>query len=98
MSEKYPFNCDFYFPDKDLYIEIQGHWSHGSHPYDPHNKVDLSIAQFWKDRHTRYYDNVLKVWTQSDPLKRETAKKNGLNWAEVFSCNLDDVVDVYNRF
>ena len=28
-SEKYPFECDFYIPELDLYIEYQGFWSHG---------------------------------------------------------------------
>lgn len=51
-----------------------------------------------KNKHTEYYDNAIRVWTVTDPLKRETAKKNGLNWVEVFSCKLDNVVKVYKSF
>jgi len=94
-SEKYPFACDFYFPDKDLYLEIQGNWTHGFHPYNPDNENDKMIAEGWKNKHTDYYDIAHEVWTKSDPLKRETAKKNGLNWVEVFSCKLEDVVNYY---
>ena len=33
-KERYPFNCDFYIPSIDLFIEYQGHPSHGIEPYD----------------------------------------------------------------
>ena len=36
-SELYPFNCDFYIKSLDLYIEIQGSWTHGDHPFDKNN-------------------------------------------------------------
>ena len=32
--QKYPFNCDFYIKSKDLFIEYQGHQTHGTKPYD----------------------------------------------------------------
>lgn len=95
-SEKYPFACDFYFPDKDLYLEIQGTWTHGGHPFDLDNQEDLSVVEFWKSKETEFYDNAIRVWTETDPLKRKTAKENGLNWAETFSCNIDDVIEVFN--
>lgn len=94
-SEKYPFACDFYFPDKDLYMEIQGTWTHGHHPFDPTNQSDIDIVTEWKNKNTKFYDNAINVWTVKDPLKRETAKKNNLNWTEVFSCDLNDVIGVY---
>lgn len=94
-SDKYPFACDFYFPDKDLYLEIQGNWTHGFHPYNPNDESDKMIVEGWRDKHTDYYDIAYDVWTKSDPLKRETAKKNNLNWIEVFSCDLDDIIKAY---
>ena len=98
MSKEYPFNCDFYFPNKDLYLEIQGYWSHGDHPFDPNNPDDIATVNFWKEKGTKQYLENIKVWAQRDPLKRETAKKNNLNWVEVFSCDLDEVVNVYKTF
>ena len=92
-SDKYPFNCDFYFPDKDLYLEIQGHWTHGKQPFDPNNQDDITYLNFMKSKNTKFYDNAIDVWTIRDPLKRSWAKDHKLNWVEVFSTNLDDILD-----
>lgn len=96
-SDKYPFKCDFYFPDKDLYLEIQGTWTHGGHPFDPANEEDIKIAKSWLNKHTDYYNIAHRVWTVDDPIKRETAKKNKLNWCEVFSNKLDDVIKIFKK-
>lgn len=98
MSKEYPFNCDFYFPDKDLYLEIQGNWTHGDHPFNPNNEDDILILNKWKNKHTKYYDNAIDVWTIADPLKRKTAFENNLKYIEVFSYKLNDVVNIYNSF
>jgi hypothetical protein len=96
-SDKYPFNCDFYFPGQDLYFEIQGSWTHGPEPYDVSNPDHQEILEEMMDKAStsEYYENAITVWTVKDPIKRETAKKNNLNWVEVFSCNLDEVIDSY---
>ena len=85
-SEKYPFCCDFYIPVLDLYIEYQGTWTHGGKPYEG-TKEDLQIIHTWENKHTRYYSYAIDVWTRRDPLKREIAKKNKLNWIEFFTMN-----------
>ena len=51
-SELYPFCCDFYFPDNDLYLEINAHWTHGYHPFDSTNKDDLLLLEQWKKKNT----------------------------------------------
>jgi len=38
------------------------------------------------------YDIAVKVWSKSDVLKRETARKNNLNYLEVFSMDVNDVI------
>lgn len=43
-SDKYPYCCDFYFPDKDFYLEIQGNWTHGHKPFE-NTKEDLEIVK-----------------------------------------------------
>lgn len=37
------FNCDFYIPSEDLFIELNYHWTHGKHPFniDDVNDYDL---------------------------------------------------------
>lgn len=44
-SDLYPFLCDFYIPELDLYIECQGTWVHGKKPFEPNNKSDLKILK-----------------------------------------------------
>ena len=84
-SEAYPFNCDFYIPSLDLYIECNYHWTHGFHPYDPNSIEDQKQLELWKSKSTKFYDNAINTWTIRDVNKRHTAKENNLNWIEFFS-------------
>ena len=90
-SELYPFNCDFYFPDSDLYLEINAHWTHGGHPFDSTNKDDLLLLEQWRSKNTKFYDIAINTWTVRDVLKRETAKKNNLNYIEVFTNDINEI-------
>lgn len=36
-SKNYPFHCDYYIPELDLYIEYNGTWTHGFHFFDKDN-------------------------------------------------------------
>lgn len=96
-SELYPFNCDFYFPDYDLYFEIQGHWGHGKHPFDENNEDDLNILNIWKEKQNirPQYKMSIKVWTENDPYKRQIAKEHNLNWVEVFSIDIEEVISSF---
>jgi len=96
-SQEYPFTCDFYFPDKDIYLEIQGSWTHGKHPYNKNNPDDQIILEKWINKHTKYYDNAVDVWAVRDPMKRQWAKDNNLNWYELFTIKFDDLVEWINR-
>lgn len=40
-SKLYPYHCDYYLPLYDLYIELNGIWTHGPHPYDSNNQEDI---------------------------------------------------------
>lgn len=40
-SELYPFACDFYIQNLDLYIECNFHWTHGGHKFDKNNENDI---------------------------------------------------------
>lgn len=99
-SELYPFHCDFYIPKLNLYIEIQGTWGHGGRPYDENDLNCQKLLLKWKNGvlkcgQNSSYNNAINVWTVRDPLKRETAKKNHLNWLEFFT--MDQFMDWYNE-
>ena len=99
-SEKYPFCCDFYLDDLDLYIEIQGNWTHGNEPYNESNKNHQEILESWKSKSEthKYYKNAINVWTIRDVLKRETAKQNQLRYLEIFSCKIDEVIKTFEDY
>ena len=91
-ESRYPYNCDFYIPDLDMFIELQGSWTHGKHPYNEKSNQDQLILNKWKSRlldNHGFYLTAIKVWTISDPKKRETARKNNLNYVELF--NKEDI-------
>ena len=85
-SPKYPFVCDFYIKSLDLYIELQGPWTHGKAPYDPDSKEYQSKLQEWQEKvqTSQFYRNAIDVWTRADVEKRRIAKENGIKLVEVF--------------
>ena len=93
-SDLYPFLCDFYLPDYDLYIEIQGNWTHGRHPFDENNQDDINILNMWKEKskNSLYYINAIEVWTKRDVKKRNISKQNNLNYLEIFSDNIETCI------
>ena len=104
QSEKYPFACDFYIPELDLYIEYQGYVAHGKEPFNPSNKNHIEILNFYHKKELErmkiikklsQYTEYIKTWTISDPLKRETAKKNNLNYLEFF--NMKQFMEWFNN-
>ena len=84
-DERYPFNCDFYIPSLDLFIECQYSWTHGGHPYNQEN--DKEKLELWESKNTQYYKNAINTWTIRDVKKREIAKQNNLNYLEFFNKN-----------
>ena len=85
LSDKYPFNCDFYIKSLDLYIECNFHWTHGGHFFDASNLDDQAKVQKWKDKGTKFYDNAIKTWTVRDLKKCQTALDNSLNYLVFWS-------------
>ena len=84
-SDLYPFNCDFYIKSKQYFIECQYNWVHGEEPYNNFNLSHRKIANGWIKSDKPYAHKAYEVWTQRDPLKRQTAKKNKLNFFEFFN-------------
>jgi hypothetical protein len=84
-EERYPYSCDFYIKSLDTFIEYNGNWTHGGHPYDETSEEDRKLVEKWKEKKTDFYDNAIENWTIRDPIKRETAKNNNLNYIEFWN-------------
>ena len=86
-EKRYPWCCDFYIPMLDYFIELNGNWTHGKHAFSSTSKEDLYIIEEWKKRSVEhpYYGNAIKTWTIYDMKKRNKAKKENLNFKEVWS-------------
>ena len=97
-SELYPFHCDFYLPNFDVYIEYQGMWTHGKHPFNKDNNEDKILLEDWKNKalNSKFYKSAIENWTITDPLKREIAKDNKLNYLEIFP--KDSFKDIINNY
>ena len=87
ICDRYPFNCDFYIPSKDIFIECQYGWTHGYHPYNKNDDNDIKLLEHWKSKNTTYYNNAINTWTIRDVNKRSVAKKNNLNYLEFWNIN-----------
>lgn len=83
----YPFNCDFYVPSLDLYIEYNGTWTHGGCFYDENNEENRNTLEKWKQRseHSRFYQNAIETWTVRDIKKLNAALENNLNYVVWFN-------------
>ena len=70
---RYPYFCDFYVKSKDLFIEYQGYFTHGTEPYD-----ELK-PKHWE--YVEFLDSTAKgsgTFTVSDPAKINRAKQTGM--------------------
>lgn len=77
-DERYPFSCDFYVKSKDIFIEYQGHYTHGNEPFDASNSEHLSYLE----RMSRKVN--MDTWIKRDPIKLQTAKQNGITLILVY--------------
>jgi hypothetical protein len=87
VDQRYPFACDFYLPNFDLFIEYNGFWSHGGEFFNADNKEHVKKLNLWmkKSLHNKIYKNCIKTWTISDINKRNTAKQNNINYLVFFN-------------
>ena len=85
-DDRYPFDCDFYIPSEDLFIEINKHWTHGGKPFDELDLNDISKLEDWQERAktSRFYKNAIYVWTNLDVRKQKCAKENNLNYKVIY--------------
>lgn len=89
-SELYPYACDFYIPDIDTYIEIQGSAFHGPEPFDELNENHQALITKLLNRNTSYALKQIDQWTIKDVEKRKIAKENQLNFFEFYKTSQFD--------
>ena len=93
-DERYPFKCDIYVSELDLFIELNIFWTHDDHWFDKSSLKDREQLEFWSDKKTEFYDTAIETWTKRDVKKRETARKNKLNYVTLW--NKQDIEDWFN--
>ena len=109
--DSYLWECDLYVKSLDLFIECQYFLSHGGHPYNKYNTDDKHTLKILKHKSRQYkinnnsadknfYDNFINVWTKVDTLKRNVAKKNNLNYIELFEKikTKDELLNIINNY
>jgi len=101
-DDNYPFFCDFYIKSKKQYIELNGFWTHGEHPFDKTNKDDLDRLERLKQKaassESNIYNVAIYVWTDLDVKKIDVAKSNNLNFIAIYGNEIDEVIKVYKEF
>lgn len=97
-EKRYPFNCDFYIPSLDLFIEYNGSHFHHYHVFNENNQDDINELNRLKqlDNGHNQYSRIIKTWTITDPLKLKTAKNNKLNYLCFY--NLNDFNNWLNNY
>ena len=104
-SDLYPYNCDFYIPSLNLYIEYNGSHYHHYHPFDINDDNDINELNRLKEKANNsnahkngkksQYDNVIYTWTILDLKKRNIAQQNNLNYIEFW--NINEVKEWINK-
>lgn len=62
-KERYPFNCDFYVKSKDLFIEVNYFWTHGTEPFNENNPEHIKKLNEWKEKAktSKFYNQAIYV-------------------------------------
>ena len=94
--------CDFYIPSLDLFIEVQGFRTHGDHPYNKKSEEDAQTVKKLNDEYLsgkKFSNGILYTWTKVDPYKRYIAKKNNLKYLELFPKDLtkDRIIELISN-
>ncbi len=89
-DKRYPFKCDFYIPELDLFIEYNEYWHHYIEIYNENNENHKRLIDGWIKKieekrienptDKNQYEVALKVFTKSDPQKLKIAIENHLNY------------------
>lgn len=89
-DSRYPFVCDFYVKELDLFIELNYHWTHGTGPYYADNLDCQNTIKIWKQKaiNSDFYKVAMDVWTVRDVMKLTTLNNNKLNYIILYPKNV----------
>lgn len=84
-DDRYPFNCDFYIKSQDLFIELNLFPTHYFEPFDENNPLHVEHLEHCKRNPKNWIERQqVLVWAGRDVIKRQTAKKNNLNYLTIY--------------
>ena len=86
---RYPYQCDFYIPERDMFIELNAFWTHDTHWYNPNSSRDRTKRKQLLEKYKKTWGEF--AWWTSDIKKRNAAKKNNLNYVVLW--NEQDIDD-----
>ena len=103
IDATYPYACDFYIKSINLYIELNGFYAHGNHPFNPESSEDLEELEYLRMQpQTRilktgrigksYAAMKIYVWATKDREKLKTAVINNLHYIAIYP----EVIRKYN--
>lgn len=88
-NKRYPYKCDMYIPELDLFIECHFGWRHGREPFNCNTEEHIKLLNKWilktknltlTENVRKSYKNAIYQWTELDPLKLKTFQDNHLNY------------------
>lgn len=87
VDDRYPYHCDFYLPERDMFIELNIFWSHGKKWFNAYDDADIVKLEFWKEKssESKAYSSAVDVWSRRDIEKRKRARENKLNYVVLWS-------------
>lgn len=93
---KYPYECDFYLPKEDMYIEINGTALHDTHIFNPNDENDIKQLEYCKSRiDSSWYQSKVRIWLK-DYEKQQIAIKNNLNYVIIWTKqDIKKFIDTY---
>lgn len=83
---RYPHPVDFYIKSEDLFIELNLFWMHNDHPFNENSEADRATLSYWKQKAltSMQYQAAIKIWSQKDVKKLQTARDNHLNFQMIY--------------
>ena len=87
QDTRYPYRCDFYIKSLDLFIEVNLHWTHYTHPFDAGCTDDVAQLEAFKLKNTKGYNKLIEVWSIRDPEKRNAAINSKINYRVLYNKN-----------
>lgn len=101
-DDKYPFFCDFYIKSKEIYIEINGYWTHGDHLFNKNNPDDLALLEKWAEKASEekpnLYNVAIYVWTNLDVKKYNIAKVQKINFIPIYGKTNENNIKIFEEY